>query len=243
MLSGIWRITRYHVENGKLAELMYRRIREIAENARGNMAALATPRFTDDRRAMPYVSKTLAELAKRLGAEERRTVKRVVYVIPVERLRQVTLRDVEEAVEAARRAMVESAERIACNGKPREEKPKRERPRGEAMPIISVHLSSEWLKVMDELVSQGRYANRSEIVRTAIRQMLDKMLRSPDDVVRPAEARCHTQLREKIAIISFHLPSEWLKTMDELIREGRYPNRSVIIREAINQMLDKWRSA
>jgi Arc/MetJ-type ribon-helix-helix transcriptional regulator len=235
MLSG--RITRYHVENGRLAELMYRQIREIAENARGNMVALATPRFTDDRRAMPFVSRTLAELAKRLGAEERRLAKRVVYIIPVERLRQVTLRDVEEAAEAARRAMAESLERTktACR-----EKPMRERPRGEAMPIISVHLPLSWLRAMDELVRRGRYADRSEIIRTAIRQMLDRMLRPPDDVARPAEARCHTQLHEKMAIISFHLPSEWLRAMDELIREGRYPNRSEIIRTAIRQMLDRW---
>ncbi|MGC9051876.1 ribbon-helix-helix domain-containing protein [Pyrobaculum sp.] len=164
MLNG--RVTRYHVENGRLAELMYRQIREIAENARGNMAALATPRFTDDRRAMPFVSRTLAELARRLGAEERRTVKRVVYIIPVERLRQVTLRDVEEA---ARRAMAESLEKTKATCR---EKPRRERPRGEAMTIISVHIPSEWLRAMDELVRSGRYANRSEIVRTAIRQML-----------------------------------------------------------------------
>jgi putative addiction module CopG family antidote len=46
-----------------------------------------------------------------------------------------------------------------------------------------------------------------------------------------------------MAVISFHLPPELLRIMDRLVEEGRYPSRSEIIREAIRQMLDKWRLA
>ncbi len=81
-------------------------------------------------------------------------------------------------------------------------------------------------------------------VEEARRRLEAGELHPPDSVVRLAEPyyRVRPRLREKIPRISFHLPIEWLRAMDELIRGGRYANRAVIVREAISQMLERlWR--
>jgi len=44
------------------------------------------------------------------------------------------------------------------------------------MKIISVQLPQGLIKAMDQLVKQGVYPNRSEIIRTAIRELLKKEL-------------------------------------------------------------------
>lgn len=44
------------------------------------------------------------------------------------------------------------------------------------MKIISVQLPQGLIKAMDQLVRQGVYPNRSEIIRTAIRELLKKEL-------------------------------------------------------------------
>ncbi|WP_457751816.1 ribbon-helix-helix domain-containing protein [Thermococcus sp.] len=44
------------------------------------------------------------------------------------------------------------------------------------MKIISVQLPPGLIKAMDQLVKQGVYPNRSEIIRTAIRELLKKEL-------------------------------------------------------------------
>ena len=53
--------------------------------------------------------------------------------------------------------------------------PKTKTPKG-SMVIISIHLPKEILKDIDELVRQGRYPSRAEVIRTAVRDMLDEML-------------------------------------------------------------------
>ncbi len=41
----------------------------------------------------------------------------------------------------------------------------------------------------------------------------------------------------KIKLVTVHLPSEFLNSLDELVRQKRYPNRSEIIRVAIRDLL------
>jgi Arc/MetJ-type ribon-helix-helix transcriptional regulator len=103
------------------------------------------------------------------------------------------------------------------------------------MPIITLHIPLPWLRAIDELVRSGRYPHRSAVVREAIRQMLDRWPQTERPTERPS--------RERMAVVSFHLPPELLRIMDRLVEEGRYPSRSEIIRTAIRQMLDKWRLA
>jgi Arc/MetJ-type ribon-helix-helix transcriptional regulator len=43
------------------------------------------------------------------------------------------------------------------------------------MVLISIHLPREIIKELDELVNRGRYPSRSEVIRAAVRDMLDEM--------------------------------------------------------------------
>jgi len=43
--------------------------------------------------------------------------------------------------------------------------------------------------------------------------------------------------RERMVLISVHIPKQMLDELDELVREGRFPNRSEAIRTAIRDLL------
>jgi antitoxin ParD1/3/4 len=43
--------------------------------------------------------------------------------------------------------------------------------------------------------------------------------------------------REKMVLISFHLPPYYVDVLDNLVKKGVYPNRSEAIRDAIRQLL------
>ena len=45
--------------------------------------------------------------------------------------------------------------------------------------LVSVHLPREMLREIDELVRQGRYPSRAELIRVAIYDMLNEMLHRP----------------------------------------------------------------
>jgi len=47
--------------------------------------------------------------------------------------------------------------------------------------------------------------------------------------------------REKMELVSLHIPTAQLKAIDDLVRRGDYPNRSEAIRDAIRQLLDRYR--
>ncbi|MEM1519441.1 MAG: ribbon-helix-helix domain-containing protein [Pyrobaculum sp.] len=49
------------------------------------------------------------------------------------------------------------------------------------------------------------------------------------------------RLREKMVLISFHVPRSYVENIDELVRLGHYPNRSEAIRAAIRELLDRYR--
>jgi len=43
--------------------------------------------------------------------------------------------------------------------------------------------------------------------------------------------------RTRMVLISVHIPKQMLDELDELVREGRFPNRSEAIRTAIRDLL------
>lgn len=53
------------------------------------------------------------------------------------------------------------------------------------MRIISVQLPQSYINAMDQLVRRGLYPSRSEVIRTAIRELLKRELHSeiPEDEV------------------------------------------------------------
>jgi Arc/MetJ-type ribon-helix-helix transcriptional regulator len=53
--------------------------------------------------------------------------------------------------------------------------PRTKAPKG-SMVLLSVHLPKQLLEEIDELVRQGRYPSRAELIRAAVRDMLDEML-------------------------------------------------------------------
>jgi Arc/MetJ-type ribon-helix-helix transcriptional regulator len=49
------------------------------------------------------------------------------------------------------------------------------------------------------------------------------------------------QKREKMILVSFHIPKPLLDIIDGLVRQGVYPNRSEAIRDAIRLLLEHFR--
>ncbi len=49
--------------------------------------------------------------------------------------------------------------------------------------------------------------------------------------------------KEKMVLISVHIPKQMLDELDRLVQEGRFPNRSEAIRVAIRDLLLKERSS
>jgi len=52
--------------------------------------------------------------------------------------------------------------------------PRTKAPKG-SMVIITIHLPKEVIREIEELVRQGRYPSRAELIRAAVRDMLDEM--------------------------------------------------------------------
>ena len=48
--------------------------------------------------------------------------------------------------------------------------------------------------------------------------------------------------KQRMVLISVHIPKQMLDELDELVREGRFPNRSEAIRIAIRDLLEKERA-
>ena len=47
--------------------------------------------------------------------------------------------------------------------------------------------------------------------------------------------------REKMVLISFHVPRSYVEVIDELVRLGLYPSRSEAIRVALRELLGKYK--
>ncbi|MGB9705876.1 MAG: hypothetical protein ACPL3C_10535, partial [Pyrobaculum sp.] len=89
-------VTRYHVENGRAIEALFRRMREIAEGARGNVVALRPSRLASDMKAVRYVSMVLRELCRRHGCHIHRRKKLVRYIFTVDALKSITLDELKQ---------------------------------------------------------------------------------------------------------------------------------------------------
>jgi len=46
-----------------------------------------------------------------------------------------------------------------------------------------------------------------------------------------------TKAKEKMVLISVHLPKQLLEELDEMVKQGRFPSRSEAIRIAIRDLL------
>jgi Arc/MetJ-type ribon-helix-helix transcriptional regulator len=64
--------------------------------------------------------------------------------------------------------------------------PRTKAPKG-SMVIITIHLPKEVVREIDELVLKGRYPSRAEVIRVAIRDMLDEMRYRQQDPPDPPE--------------------------------------------------------
>jgi len=47
--------------------------------------------------------------------------------------------------------------------------------------------------------------------------------------------------KEKMVLISFHLPKSYVEVLDELVRRGVYPSRSEAIRVALRELVNKYK--
>jgi metal-responsive CopG/Arc/MetJ family transcriptional regulator len=47
--------------------------------------------------------------------------------------------------------------------------------------------------------------------------------------------------RERMVLVSFHVPQTYIDTINELVRRGVYPSRSEAVRAAIRELLGKYR--
>jgi Arc/MetJ-type ribon-helix-helix transcriptional regulator len=47
--------------------------------------------------------------------------------------------------------------------------------------------------------------------------------------------------KEKMVLISFHLPKSYVDVIDELVRRGVYPSRSEAIRVALRELVNKYK--
>ncbi|WP_167827678.1 ribbon-helix-helix domain-containing protein [Pyrobaculum islandicum] len=47
--------------------------------------------------------------------------------------------------------------------------------------------------------------------------------------------------REKMILISFHVPQSYVEILDELVKMGFYPSRSEAIRAALRELLNRYK--
>jgi len=46
--------------------------------------------------------------------------------------------------------------------------------------------------------------------------------------------------KEKMVLISFHVPQAYVEMLDELVKSGVFPNRSEAVRAALRELLSKY---
>jgi len=46
-----------------------------------------------------------------------------------------------------------------------------------------------------------------------------------------------TKAKEKMVLISVHLPKQLLEELDEMVKQGRFPSRSEAIRVAVRELI------
>ena len=70
------------------------------------------------------------------------------------------------------------------------------------MKLISVNLPEAYIKVLELLVTEGKFPNRSEAIRVAIRDLIKTEYLIEESVKNPSlvESQVETELQEKILI-------------------------------------------
>jgi len=51
-----------------------------------------------------------------------------------------------------------------------------------------------------------------------------------------------SEKKEKMILISFHVPQSYVEMLDELVKSGVFPNRSEAVRAALRELLSKYMS-
>jgi hypothetical protein len=139
-------------------KLLLKKIADVVAGARSRRFCILNPSLYPLH--IPAINTAVAAyVASLLGGEVKRRRGRIYVCV-----------DVEEA-----RRRLASGEMHPPDGVVRPAEPYYVVQPRERMVLISFHLQPKCLKAMDELVATGRYANRSEVVRAAIRQMLERL--------------------------------------------------------------------
>jgi len=110
--------------------------------------------------------------------------------------------------------------------------------------VSTVKLRKLHIDVMDAIVKLGRYTNRSEFIRDAIRRYIDDIRSGEKRKCSESELETLTYKVFKIPvlsykidqhanIISFTLPEQLVYEISSIVEELRYPSTSKLIREAI----------
>lgn len=59
-------------------------------------------------------------------------------------------------------------------------------------------------------------------------------------LINTMNSRSVTREKEKMILISFHVPRSYVETLDDLVKMGLYPSRSEAIRAALRELLSKY---
>lgn len=51
-----------------------------------------------------------------------------------------------------------------------------------------------------------------------------------------------SEKKEKMILISFHVPQSYVEMLDELVKSGVFPNRSEAVRAALRELLNRYMS-
>ncbi len=59
-------------------------------------------------------------------------------------------------------------------------------------------------------------------------------------LINTMNSRGVTREKEKMILVSFHVPRSYVETLDDLVKMGLYPSRSEAIRAALRELLSKY---
>jgi antitoxin ParD1/3/4 len=66
--------------------------------------------------------------------------------------------------------------------------------------LVTVKVPELYLEGIDELVKDGRYSSRSEVIRTAIRDLLRRELWSPSPAMKAVSARENSGIIRRVVL-------------------------------------------
>jgi len=90
---------------------------------------------------------------------------------------------------------------------------------------ITVKIPESLLKRMDSLIERGVYANRSELIREAIRTVITYVGDEPG--------------QERLVKVNVKVPNELVQKLHKLVKQGHYANISEAVRDGIRKILEE----